>query len=117
MQKRKYINLSNDFIVHIERILGKGSTGVVCEGTDLNDNNQKVAVKIIDLSTIDNEVTEYLLKMEKLALSTLQSKYVLRCLKIAQNKKYCFMVTEYCDGGTLKDYIKESNPNGYLSEQ
>lgn len=27
------------------------------------------------------------------------------------------MVTEYCNGGTLKNYIKESNLQGYLSEE
>lgn len=37
-------------------ILGKGSTGCVYEGYDLR-NNVKVAIKVIELCTIDNEVT------------------------------------------------------------
>lgn len=31
---------------------------------------------------------------------------VLQGLKVAQDSRYCFMVTEYCNGGTLKKYIK-----------
>lgn len=37
----------------------------------------------------------------------LSSPYVLKGLKIVQDNKYCFMVTEFCNGGTLKKYIKD----------
>lgn len=44
----------------------------------------------------------------------LQSPYVLRGLKVVQDEKYCFMVTEFCNGGTLKKYIKD---RGFLNEK
>lgn len=44
----------------------------------------------------------------------LDSPYVLRGLKIWQDSRFCFMVTEYCNGGTLKDLIEK---NGKLSEE
>lgn len=50
-----------NFTFDYKRILGKGSTGTVYLGTDLR-NNQLVAVKAIELRTIDNEVTQYLLR-------------------------------------------------------
>lgn len=62
---------------------------------------------MVELSKIDNEVTKYLLEMEKMALMQLSSIYVLKGLKVIQDQKYCFMVTEYCNGGTLKKYIQE----------
>lgn len=62
MKKISQVKLSEDFVVNMNTVLGKGSTGCVYDGKDLR-NNQKVAVKMIDLGTIDNEVTKYLLKM------------------------------------------------------
>lgn len=44
-----------------------------------------VAIKIIDLTTIDNEVTKYLLEMEKRALIEVSNPYVLKGLKVIQN--------------------------------
>ena len=62
MQKIARVNLSDEFVVDMGSVLGKGSTGSVYAGMHRR-HNQKVAVKIIELETIDNEVTEYLLKM------------------------------------------------------
>ena len=93
--------------------LGKGSTGSVYEGKDLQ-SEQTVAVKVIELATIDNEVTHYLLEMEKKALMAIESPYVLKGLKIWQDKKFCFMVSEHCNGGTLKQHIYKK---GKLEEE
>lgn len=62
MEKISEVRLYNEYIVNMNIILGKGSTGSVYEGRDLRNNN-RVAVKVIDLLTIDNEVMEYLLCM------------------------------------------------------
>jgi serine/threonine protein kinase len=53
MNKFAKIKLENQFIVDMSKVLGKGSTGCVYEGINIH-NNEKVAVKVIDLSTIDN---------------------------------------------------------------
>jgi len=62
MLKFSKVKLENEFVVDMNSILGKGSTGCVYEGYD-QKTKAKVAVKVIELNTIDNEVTEYLLKM------------------------------------------------------
>jgi calcium-dependent protein kinase len=82
-------------------ILGQGSTGCVYQGSNTKTGN-KVAIKVVDLSTIDNEVASYLLTMEKNALMIIHNPYILKGLKVAQDNHYCFMVTEFCNGGTLK---------------
>ncbi len=46
MQKFAKVNLSNQYMVDMSKVLGKGSTGCVYEGTDLHSNT-KVAVKVI----------------------------------------------------------------------
>ena len=53
MQKFAQVNLSDKYMVNMGAQLGKGSTGCVYEGKDLRNNN-KVAVKIIELANIDN---------------------------------------------------------------
>lgn len=113
MQKISLVNLSDKYLVDMATQLGKGSTGSVYSGKDLR-SGEKVAVKIIELSTIDNEVTQYLLEMEKKALLAINSPYVLKGHKIWQDHKFCFMVTEYCNGGTLKNYIQKK---GKLDEE
>jgi len=62
MENISQVKLYNEYIVNMNVVLGKGSTGSVYEGRDIKNNN-KVAVKVIDLSSIDNEVMEYLLCM------------------------------------------------------
>ena len=62
MKSISKVNLGGNFIVELDKVLGKGATGCVYEGKDLR-NEGIVAVKVIKLETIDNEVTEYLLKM------------------------------------------------------
>lgn len=84
MEKISQIKLSDDFLVFTNRVLGKGSTGSVYEGLDLR-NNKTVTVKVIDLTTIDNEVTKYLLQMEKTALMALDSPYILKGIRVLQD--------------------------------
>ena len=70
MQKISQVNLSDKYVVNMGVQLGKGSTGSVYEGRDLRKNST-VAVKVIELASIDNEVTQYLLEMEKKALMSI----------------------------------------------
>lgn len=50
-------------------MIGKGSTGNVYLGRSTKDPTKKYAVKAIDLSEITNEVTQYLLSCEIVALT------------------------------------------------
>lgn len=63
--------INEQFSICEHKLLGKGSTGNVFLGFRNNDPSSKVAIKSIDLSTINNEVTRYLLSCEIAALSNL----------------------------------------------
>lgn len=101
MRKLSHITILDEYAVDMNIVLGQGSTGCVYQGLNMKTSN-KVAVKIVDLRTMDNEVALYLLNMEKTALMIVSSQFVLQGLKVAQDSRYCFMITEFCNGGTLK---------------
>lgn len=71
-----------------------------------------MAVKVIDKKTIDNEVTSYLLTMEKTALMMIDSPFVLKGIKVLDDDLSFYLVTELCSGGSLKQHIKD---NRFLS--
>lgn len=60
MKKISHLLIKNEFAADIDNVLGEGSTGKVFKGYNLK-TNQEVAVKMIDMQTIDNEVATYLL--------------------------------------------------------
>jgi serine/threonine protein kinase len=106
MKNSPIVNLHNEYIVFKNQSLGKGSTGQVYVGKSLKDLSS-VAVKVIDKKTIDNEVTSYLLTMEKTALMTVDNPFVLKGIKVFDDNLSFYLVTEICSGGTLKENIKD----------
>ena len=50
--------------------------------------------------------------MEKIAVMAVNNPHVLKGLKVVQNNRYCHIVTELCNGGTLKEVIKHSGALG-----
>jgi len=48
--------------------------------------------------------------MEKTALMTVCNPHVLRGLKVIQNQQFCYLITELCNGGSLKSIIKSGGP-------
>lgn len=55
MRKLSHITILDEYAVDMGVVLGQGSTGCVYQGLNMK-NSTKVAIKIIDLRTIDNEV-------------------------------------------------------------
>ncbi len=53
MKKLSHITILDEYAVDMDIVLGQGSTGSVHQGLDMK-TGKKVAVKIVDLRTIDN---------------------------------------------------------------
>jgi serine/threonine protein kinase len=53
--------------------------------------------------------------MEKTVLMILNNPYILQGFKVAEDAHHCYMITEFCNGGTLKEEIR-SSPGGCLRE-
>lgn len=64
---KKYKKL-NQYEINFNAILGKGATGNVYQGKTRNilginmNNGESLAIKVIDLNKVQNEVTTYLLE-------------------------------------------------------
>jgi len=58
-QTNGIIHIGN-FKIDKNNVLGKGATGLVYKGVN-GDNNEPIAVKAIEMSQVNNEVTKYLL--------------------------------------------------------
>lgn len=93
---QQYVFSTND-------LLGKGATGSVYSGTHCSEigrdtsRGTRVALKVIDMAKIDNEVTVYLLSNEKRALETLRHPNVILTHDIFQEQDYCYIITEFCN--------------------
>lgn len=49
------------------------------------------------------------MECEKEALTTINNQYVLQIYDIYQEKDYCYIITELCENGTLKDHIERKS--------
>lgn len=58
------------------------------------------------MSKVTHEVTKFLLENEKAALRMLHHTNILKCYEIYQQNRWCYIVTEYCNEGTLSDLIR-----------
>ena len=85
--------------------LGNGSYGEVylCEKKNNDENdNKKYAVKRL-YQNVENFEGDFLYEIEN--MSKISSNYVVKYIEHFQVKNKYYIVMEYCEGGTLFDYI------------
>jgi len=89
--------LNENIGIFEDQLIGKGSTGNVYLGQSLKDNSKRLAIKAIDLAEINNEVTQYLLSCEIVALSELakqKHQNIVQLEDIYFTEKYCYLAME-----------------------
>ncbi|OWB59397.1 protein serine/threonine kinase activity protein [[Candida] boidinii] len=93
--------------------LGEGAFSKVYKAIDLN-NNQIIAIKIIDKSNMNIQQINSILK-EITIMSKLNHKNIVKLLSYKNNStsKFCFLFLEYCNGGEIFNKIIEYT---YFSE-
>lgn len=92
--------------------IGKGFSSQVFRGTqscyegrNLN-NGQSVAIKVINLRSINTEVEKMLLGNELRALRQLQHDNIIQTYDICQTTSNVYIITEYCNQGDLSSQIR-----------
>jgi serine/threonine protein kinase len=94
--------------------LGQGSFARVFQAVD-TQRERNVALKVIDLSELQSKyqggelgpkMWNYL-KDEENNMRKCKSAYILKLYESYSNEKCKVLVLEYCNGGTLEEYIKK----------
>lgn len=101
----KYIGKKLDGRYEITELIGVGGMADVYKATDVVDN-KLVAVKILKKEFVENE--EYLRRFrnESKAIATLSHPNIVKVYDVGFSDTLQFIVMEYIDGITLKEYIE-----------
>ena len=90
----------------IESLVGVGGMANVYRGTDIKTGNQ-IAVKVLKDEFLDNEELVRRFKNESKAISILSHPNIVKVYDVSVTDKLQYIVMEYVDGITLKEYLKQ----------
>ena len=97
MPAKRDINLKYKLLK--DQVLGMGHFGKVIMATNVFDPKQRVAVKALSKDKLGDKLVK--LKKEVVFLRKLDSPYVVKFHEYFEDKKYFYLVMEYCPGGEL----------------
>lgn len=90
----------------IESLIGVGGMANVYRGQDTQTGNA-VAVKVLKEEFLDNEELVRRFKNESKAISILDHPNIVKVYDVSVSDKMQYIVMEYIDGITLKEYLKQ----------
>ena len=101
------------------RSLGKGAFGEVYL-TSKQGTSIKYATKKLEKSKyLNNSKAKKYLDNEIAILKDISHPNIVNLIEIKENSKYCFIVTEYCNGGNLSNCLEkyqDENDNAFPEE-
>ncbi|MEG1407160.1 MAG: protein kinase, partial [Ruthenibacterium sp.] len=100
-----FIDKQLDGRYQIKELIGAGGMANVYKALDLKEN-RLVAVKILREDCMDNEDLVRRFKNESKAISILNHPNIVKVYDVSVSDKLQFIVMEYVDGITLKDYME-----------
>ncbi len=109
----KLINRILDNRYKIENVVGIGGMAYVLKAIDLKDNNKPVAIKILneEFNSDENAVKRFV--NESKAVAMLDSPNIVKIFDVAISDSLKYIVMEFIDGITLKDYIDKVGRLGW----
>ena len=109
----KLINRILDGRYKIENVVGIGGMAYVLKAIDLKDDNKPVAIKILneEFNGDENAVKRFVNESE--AVRMVDSPYIVKINDIAITDSLKYIVMEFIDGITLKDYIDKVGALGW----
>ncbi len=90
----------------IESLVGMGGMANVYRGTDTKTGNA-IAVKVLKEEFLDNEELVRRFKNESKAISILNHPNIVKVYDVSVTDRLQYIVMEYVDGITLKEYLKQ----------
>lgn len=102
----KYIGKKLDGRYEITELIGVGGMAEVYKGVDVIDN-KPVAIKILKKEYAENEEFLRRFRNESKAIAVLSHPNIVKIYDVGFSDKLQYIVMEYIDGITLKEYIEE----------
>ena len=90
----------------IEKEIGKGAFSQVVLGTKL-DTGEKVAIKKIDKSFLNDSRFKKYLNNEIFILNNIKNQYTIKFFGVKIGMNYCYLIFELCNGGDLQECLNE----------
>ncbi len=109
MAEDKYVGKRLDGRYEIEDIIGEGGMAVVYSARDIQDDIP-VAIKILRDEYLGNNEFIRRFKDESKAIAVLSHPNIVKVYDVSFGDRIQYIVMEYIDGITLKDYIEKSGP-------
>jgi len=102
----QFIGRKLDGRYELQRVVGVGGMAVVFRAMD-QLTNMPVAVKLLKPEYLGNEEICRRFRNESKAIALLKHKNIVKIYDVSDNNDYLFIVMEYINGITLKDYIEQ----------
>jgi len=109
----KLINRVLDGRYRIENVLGIGGMAYVLKATDMQNGNRTVAIKILNDECNSDERAVKRFVNESEAVSMISAPNIVKIYDVAISDTLKYIVMEYIDGITLKDYIDKVGALGW----
>lgn len=103
-----YVGKRLDGRYEVQEIIGVGGMSVVYKAYD-NVDDRTVAVKILKDEFLNNEDFKRRFKNESKAIALLSHENIVKVYDVNFGEKLQYIVMEYIDGITLKEYINKQN--------
>lgn len=103
-----YVGKRLDGRYEVQEIIGVGGMSVVYKAYD-NVDDRIVAIKILKDEFLNNEDFKRRFKNESKAIALLSHENIVRVYDVNFGEKLQYIVMEYIDGITLKEYINKQN--------
>lgn len=109
MAEDKYVGKRLDGRYEIGEIIGEGGMAVVYSARDIQDD-MPVAIKILRDEYLGNNEFIRRFKDESKAIAVLSHPNIVKVYDVSFGDRIQYIVMEYIDGITLKDYIEKNGP-------
>lgn len=104
----KYVGKKLDGRYEIKELIGYGGMAIVFRAYDLAQNRE-VAIKVLKDEFLDNEEFKRRFRNESKAISLLNHPNVVNVYDVGFGERSQYIVMEYIDGITLKEYIRQQH--------
>ncbi|CAD8180469.1 unnamed protein product [Paramecium octaurelia] len=96
-----------DYAFDLNKEIGSGYSSKVYLGENLK-NKQIVAIKVISSQTYTSPIQRSLLKNEISILLRIDHPHLMKVFEVSQSANNTYIVTEFCNGGTLELQMKQN---------